>query len=90
MSKASVCLVTAKSRRQLLDCLASQDIMVPARTQGRAKEHCERYGAFRLLATLATLDRLEYPATLNHRDRPDFLLRVGDGDIGLEFTEAAS
>jgi hypothetical protein len=90
MRKASLDLVTAKSKRELLDYLRSQDITVPARTQGRTKEHCERRGAFRLLATLATIDRLAYPASLNHRDKPDFLLQLAGHHVGLEFTEAVS
>jgi hypothetical protein len=90
MSKASLCLVAAKSEREFLDGLGSQDIAVPARTQGRTKEHCERRGAFRLLATLVTADRVEYPASVVHRDKPDFLLRFAGHDIGLEFTEAVA
>jgi hypothetical protein len=90
MNKAPRDLITAESKRELLDYLRSQDITIPARTHGRAKEHCERRGAFRLLATLATSDRVEYPASVTHRDRPDFLLRLARREIGLEFTEAVS
>jgi len=79
-----------KSKREFVDYLKSQDVAVPARTQGRTPQHCERRAAFRLLATLATADRFAYPLTLIHRDRPDFLLQFADRDVGLEFTEALS
>jgi hypothetical protein len=87
---ASSYLVTAESKGQLLNYLISQDTMVPARTRGRTTRHCERRGAFRLLATLATANRLAYPVTLIHRDKPDFLLQFPIRDVGLEFTEAVS
>ena len=84
------CFVTVESKERLLDYLRSQDITIPARTQGRTTKHCERRGAFRLLATLATANRLVYPLTVIHQDKPDFLLRFPTRDVGFEFTEAAS
>jgi hypothetical protein len=50
----------------------------------------ERWGAFRLLATLAAEDHLEYPLTVSHRDKPDFLLRLPGKDVGIEVTQALS
>jgi hypothetical protein len=79
-----------KSKGELLDYLKLQDVAVPARTQGRTTQHCERCATFRLLATLATADHFAYPMTMIHRDRPDFLLWFADRDVGLEFTEALS
>lgn len=90
MSTVSSDLITARSKDEFLASLRSQDITVPARTQGRTARHCERHGAFRLLATLASINCLEYPASVAHRDRPDFLLRFAHREIGLEFTEAIS
>ncbi len=77
---------TLSSSTDLLVWLKSQDITVPARTEGRRKEHCERYTAFRLLATLA--NNFQYPLKILHQDRPDFLLHSGDKKIGIEVTEA--
>jgi hypothetical protein len=83
-------LVAAKSKKELLNHLKSQDITIPERIQGATSQHYEKWGAFRLLATLAVDDRLEYPVTLTHRDKPDFHLELPDQDVGLEFTEAVS
>jgi len=90
MSMAFPDWVTLKSKEEILHYLKSQDIRVPQRTQGRTAKHCERRGAFRLLATLATADRLRYPMSFKPQDRPDFLLRFLSHDVGLEFTEAVS
>ena len=92
MSMAHADIITLRSKEELLDYLRAQNVTVPSRTQGRRrKEQCERRGAFRLLATLATADRFEYPASVpTHREKPDFLLRFAHREIGLEFTEAAS
>lgn len=81
---------TASSKTDLLHYLSQQDITVPARTEGRKSQHCERWGVFRLLATWANSDYLSYPLTLVHRDRPDFWLYYNNRDIGIEFTEAVS
>jgi hypothetical protein len=77
---------TLNSRTDLLTWLKSQDITVPARTEGRKTEHCERHTAFRLFATLA--NNFKYPLKIQHQDRPDFLLRSGNKKIGIEVTEA--
>lgn len=79
---------TARSECELIDCLSSQDITVPPRTKGRTKQHCERHCTFRFLATLAVTGRLEYPVTIIHRDKPDFLFQFPIGNVGLEFTQA--
>lgn len=78
----------ANSSSDLLAWLKNQDITVPARTEGRKNEHCERYTTFRLLATLA--NNFQYPLKIRHQDRPDFLLHSGDNKIGIEVTEAVS
>jgi len=83
-------IFTARSNQELVDYLRSQDITVPPRTGGRKSQHCERYGTFRFLATLATIDRLEYPVTVIHQDKPDFLLQFPRANVGLEFTLATS
>lgn len=77
-------------KNSLLQILAETDIDVPARTEGRRTEHTEKWIICRLLSTLASLNKLEYPVNLIHRDRPDFLLTIGSRNIGIEFTEAIS
>lgn len=68
--------------------LAELDIEVPARSEGRKPCHVEWYGIAHLLATLPA-ERLSFPLTLTHRDKPDFLLAMSDGDdVGIEHTEA--
>ena len=81
---------TASSKTDLLHYLSQQDITLPARTEGRTSQHCERCGVFWLLATWANSDYLSYPLTLVHQDKPDFWLCYDNRDIGIEFTEAVS
>ena len=64
--------------------------MVPARTEGRISQHCERWGVFRLLATWATANHFSYPLRLVHRDKPDFLLCYNEREVGIEFKETVS
>jgi len=81
---------TAPSKTDLLCYLKHQDITVPGRTEGRTSQQCERWGVFRLLATLAKGDFFFYPLKLVHQDKPDFLLCYGECEVGIEFTEAVS
>lgn len=80
--------ITANSPSELTQILRSVDISVPARTEGRTSEHCERWCICRLLATLNLHDRLSFPLMLVDRERPDFELHLGDRQtIGIEVTE---
>lgn len=81
---------TASSKDELLRYLKQQDTKVPVRTKGRKSQHCEKWAVFRLLATWANANYFSYPIILVHRDRPDFLLRYNDREVGIEFTEAVS
>ncbi len=54
----------------------------------RTTEHCERWSVCRFLATFADATFLRFPLTIVHRDRPDFLLNMGNHKIGIEVTEA--
>lgn len=74
----------------LLAALQGIDISVPERTNGRTKDHTETWTASRLLATLANADRLSFPVSVTHRDRPDVLLECNYSKIGIEITEAIS
>jgi hypothetical protein len=81
---------TAQSRTELLDRLANQDITGPLRRCGRTREDCERWAAFRLLATWATSDRFSCPLCITHDDRPDFRLSANCRTTGIECTTATS
>ncbi len=48
------------------------------------------YGLIRLLAIWAESDPLLYPLELVHGDKPDFLLRFGNREIGIEHSDAES
>lgn len=61
------------------------NVVVPGRAGGRTTDHTERYSVARLL--LAVSDRLSFPLTVIHQDRPDFVLVCPDGRIGIEHTE---
>jgi hypothetical protein len=67
--------------------LAQLDISVPRRSEGRKTHHAERYGIAHLLATLPQT-RLSFPLVLVHGDRPDFVLEMRSGNIGIEHSEA--
>lgn len=43
-----------------------------------------------LLSTLANEKDLSFPISVNHRDRPDFLIHAGKSKVGIEVTEAVS
>ena len=75
---------------ELCAALQRVDISVPARTEGRATHHTETWTICRLLSTLANAKGLSYPLSVNHRDKPDFLINTGNIRIGVEITEAIS
>ncbi len=75
---------------ELFAALRSIDISVPLRTEGRTTHHAEIWTICRLLSTLAQAQRLSFPVSLCHRDRPDFLVAAGATQIGVEVTEAIS
>ncbi|MBM0108594.1 hypothetical protein JM946_28005 [Steroidobacter sp. S1-65] len=78
------------SREQLLTMLAKTRLDVPGRTEGRSTEHTERWVICRLLATVAALDRLRFPLSVSHGDKPDFSIIWPGLSIGIEVTEAIS
>jgi len=80
--------IVARSSSELIATLCRIDITVPPRRAGRTTEDCERWSICRLLATLARESFLKYPLKLQHQDKPDFLLNIGDIQVGVEFTEA--
>lgn len=82
--------INAINSAELIENLRQTDISVPARTDGRKTEHCERWSICRFLATFANTDHIGFPLCIDHRDRPDFLMNVGSSTIGVEITEAVS
>jgi hypothetical protein len=80
--------IRAKSPSELLAILKARNISVPPRTEGRTKEHCERWSICRLLSTLAARNLIQYPVHLHHQDKPDFRMQTGRDIVGIEVTEA--
>jgi hypothetical protein len=85
----SCCLLNVvPSRSVLLTELRTKDICVPPRNCKRnQRKHVEPYVIYRLLASLAVADRVEYPVSLKHRDKPDFKLTLGNCSVGVEVSE---
>ena len=77
-------------KNSLIQELRAVDISVPARSEGRKTSHTEIWTICRLLATLAETSNLTYPLSIEHRDRPDYLLGMSGVDVGIEITEAVS
>lgn len=80
--------LSAQSAVELVQRLRKIDISVPLRTEGRETEHCERWSICRFLASYAESALIGYPLRLQKRERPDFLLELPSGSIGIEITEA--
>ena len=70
--------------------LPANDIRVPRRTQGRTTSHTETWVTCRFLATIAGSDLLHFPLRVEPGDRPDLVLSLPTGRIGIELTEAIS
>lgn len=85
-----VAISSAVNSIELRSVLQSIDISVPLRTEGRTKKHTETWVICRLIATLTDSNLVTYPASVQHRDRPDFLVQFGETQIGIEVTEAVS
>lgn len=83
-------IASVSDSTQLLATLREVDISVPSRICGRTTEHTEIWTISRLLSSLAAADRLGFPLTVAHRDRPDILVQSKDTMIGVEVTEAIS
>lgn len=67
--------------------LSKLNIKVPARGEGRKTEHCEQYQIYHPLKGLFEAGKIEYPASLVKRERPDFVLMLGQNIWGIETTE---
>ncbi|GAO24348.1 hypothetical protein ALISP_4168 [Alicycliphilus sp. B1] len=80
-------ILRANTPTELRARLAELDIDVPPRSEGRTNHHAERYCIAHLLATLP-IERLSFPLTLTHADKPDFVLAMAGSEVGIEHTEA--
>ncbi len=80
-------ILHASSDNELKRKLVQVDISVPGRGAGRTNHHTERYCIAHLLATIPA-GRLSFPLTLTHGDKPDFVLSMPTGEVGIEHTEA--
>ena len=76
----------AETEAELADLISDVNVTVPLRSEGRTKDHTERYCMARLLASLP-ISRLQFPLQLDHQDRPDFVLSMRETRIGIEHTE---
>jgi hypothetical protein len=83
-------LPTINTKDELFAELRRIDISVPGRTDGRTTDHTETWVLARLLSTLGMEDRLNFPLSVIHRDRPDSALKSGATSCGIEVTEAIS
>ncbi len=82
--------ITAKNAHELRAVVAGIDISVPLRTEGRTTDDCEKWSICRLLATISDSEFLNFPIEVVHRDRPDFHIKQGSMNIGIEITEVIS
>ncbi len=82
--------IAAENSTELLKSLASIDISVPLRTEGRTTEHCESWSICRFLAAFAETGLIDYPCEIVHEDRPDFVLNQSSHQCGIEVTEVVS
>jgi hypothetical protein len=81
-------MIFANNEAELENALRSIDISVPRRSEGRKKENSERYAIAHMLSALLGKDQLAYPLELIQRERPDFLLKANETQIGIEHTAA--
>jgi len=70
--------------------LAAIDLSVPGRTEGRTTHHTETWTICRLLSTLDAAHIFKFPVSVTHQDKPDFLIKDGSKETGVEVTEAIS
>ena len=80
----------AASPDELCEKLRQRDVRVPGRTRGRTTGHSEIWVTCRFLATIAASDLLRYPMRVEPGDRPDLVLSLPSGRMGIEISEAIS
>lgn len=80
-------MLQANNINELALALGKIDISVPKRSDGRKSEHTERYTIVNLLRSMRC-NEVDFPLSLSHRDKPDFLLTMSASEVGIEHTEA--
>ena len=80
----------AASLSELRDNLRANDVRVPVRTKRRTCVLNEReiWVACRFLATASDKCLLEFPLRVEPGDRPDLVVTMPSGRVGIEITEA--
>ena len=68
--------------------LRKLSIKVPPRGPGRKTEHIERYAICKFLATFAGSSLFEFPLRVENCERPDIVLIMPSGEVGIEIVEA--
>ncbi len=66
------------------------DTYVPGRIEGRTTSHTEKYTMHLYLETLVKNGMLNFPISVMHSDKPDFIFKEQETTIGIEVTEAVS
>jgi len=77
--------IYATNKSEMINVLSAIDIKVPLRSEGRTNDHCEKWS---ICYWLSTYPNFTYPILLIHRDRPDFYIKFGEQEVGIEHTEA--
>ena len=75
-------------KANLLKVLSDTSIEVPARTGGRRTEHTEKWSVCFLMSTLSAKGKLYFPLSLEHINKPDFILDMNGNRTGIEMTES--
>ena len=78
----------AASLSELHDNLRARDVRVPRRTEGRTTEQSETWMTCRFLATAGGEGLLEFPLCVEPGERPDRVVTMPSGRVGIEITEA--
>ncbi|WP_143492129.1 hypothetical protein [Pseudomonas sp. B28(2017)] len=81
--------IRAASPEELIAKLSMLDIDVPLRSEGRTTEHVERYGLAYFLSSIPH-EKLLFPLSVTHNDKPDFVIDCSSFSIGIEHIEAVS
>ena len=77
----------ARNHSELFCQLKKLGVSVPPRSSGRTKEHTENWIGLRLLIALSKINRLDFPISVVHEDRPDLRIKTSKDSIGLELSE---
>lgn len=82
-------LFIATDFEELQEHLLELDVVVPRHPKDRKNAHVETYTLVQLLASIPW-DSACFPVEVFRRERPDFFLKFGLVEVGLEVTEAIS